>query len=166
MKIQQIVMTTEYEKPRKACVFTGHRELGDNFSADVLKREIIALLDEGVRIFYNGMAMGFDLLAAETLLSVKENYEGVKLIACIPCYNQEKSFPAADKKRYAEILKRADEQVLLAEHYFQGCMQIRDKYMADRADVMIAYCHKEKGGAAFTVKYFQKTKPLNQVIFI
>ena len=166
MNIQQIVMTTEYQTPQNACVFTGHRELPKDFSIERLKQAIITLLDNGVRVFYNGMAIGFDLLAAETLLQVRKNYEGVKLIACIPCYNQEKSFPAADKKRYAEILKRADEQVLLAEHYFQGCMQIRDKYMVDKADVMIAYCHKEKGGAAFTVKYFQKTKPLNQVIFI
>jgi len=31
---------------------------------------------------------------------------------------------------------------------------------------LIAYCHKDKGGAAYTVKTFQKIKPNNPVWFI
>ena len=166
MKNQQIVMTIEQQKTRKFCAFTGHRTLDEDFSKGKLKREIKRLLEEGVHTFFGGMAMGFDLLAAELVLAFKKTYKDVKFIACIPCYNQEKSFPETDKKRYAEILKKADEQIVLADHYFNGCMQARDKYMADRADVLVAYCKKEKGGAAFTVKYFQKKKPLNEVIFI
>jgi uncharacterized phage-like protein YoqJ len=119
-----------------------------------------------VDTFYNGMAIGFDLCAAECVLSLKRSYPHVKLIACIPCYGQEKYFSDADKKRYVKILKKADETVVLSDHYYQGCMQNRDKYMVERADVMIAYCTKATGGAAYTVKIFKKLKPDGEIYFV
>jgi uncharacterized phage-like protein YoqJ len=166
--MQQLRIKTEKEENTavKSCVFTGHRTLEEDFSPKKLKKEIKALIEQGVDVFYNGMAMGFDLLAAETVLSFKKKYPQIKLIACIPCYKQEKSFPERDKKRYVEILKKVDEKVLLAEEYYRGCMQVRDKYMAERADVMIAYCKKTTGGAAFTVKCFQKSCPNGKIIFL
>ena len=162
MKKQLTFFTTECENSAyKNCVFTGHRELGDDFSKIRLKKTIETLIKQGTENFYNGMAMGFDLAAAEMVLILKKKYKNIKLIACIPCYGQEKNFPDEDKARYVAVLKRADEQVLLSQTYFRGCMQNRDRYMADRADMMIAYCHKKTGGAAYTVNYFsKKNKPI------
>ena len=154
------------EQTLAACVFTGHRKLGEDFSARKLKFAIRKLIKRGVHTFYNGMAIGFDLLAAEKLIELKKEYPQVRLVACIPCYHQEKSFSERDKKRYVEILKKADEQILLSERYFRGCMQARDKYMAERADCMIAYCEKETGGAAYTVKIFQKLHPDGEILFL
>ncbi len=154
------------EKNMKACVFTGHRELGDDFSPRKLKAAVKKVVEKGVEVFYDGMAMGFDLLAAETVLSLKKQNPQIKLIACIPCYGQEKNFSAKDKERYCKILKKADEKVLLSEHYFRGCMQVRDKYMAERADCMIAYCKKQTGGAAYTVKCFQKSNPDGEIVLL
>ena len=166
-KIRERQLTIEETAPKKtACAFTGHRVLEGDFSKRKLKQEIKKCIENGVEVFYNGMAMGFDLLSAETVLSLKKKYPFVKLIACVPCYNQEKSFTEEDKKRYCKILKKADETVVLSPYYYNGCMQNRNRYMADRADILIAYCNAETGGAAYTVKYFQKTKPFGEIIFI
>ena len=164
----QILTNEEQNLPlsEKKCVFTGHRQLGEDFSARKLKKIIRERMEKGVEIFYNGMAMGFDLLAAEYVLQLKKNFPSVKLIACIPCYGQERYFSPEDQKRYVKILKKADETVILSDHYFNGCMQVRDKYMAERADVMIAYCNKKDGGAAYTVKCFQKIHPNGKIHFI
>ena len=164
--MSQLFIKTETSKKAESCVFTGHRILEEDFSPRRLKKEIKKLIEKGIVTFYNGMAMGFDLLAAQYVLSLKKEYPFIKLIACIPCYQQEKSYSEKDKKRYVSILKKADEKIILSDHYFVGCMQSRDRYMVDRADVMIAYCKKEKGGAAFTVKYFQKKHPENEIIFL
>ena len=167
MKKQLTLFTTEEENSaNKNCVFTGHRELGEDFSKTRLKKIIEQLIQTGVENFYNGMAIGFDLLAAECVLSLRKKYPQVKLIACIPCYGQEKYFSEADKKRYVKILKKADEKVTLADHYHQGCMQNRDKYMVEHADCMIAYCNKTTGGAAYTVKIFEKTHPDGLILFV
>ena len=150
----------------KSCAFTGHRLLEGDFSARKLKKEIKKQMENGVEIFYNGMAMGFDLLAAEYVLSLKKKFPKVKLIACVPCYDQDKYFSATDKKRYAKVLKKADETQILSDHYYRGCMQKRDRFMADEADLLIAYCNKDEGGTAYTVKYFKKRKGEENIIFI
>ena len=38
--------------------------------------------------------------------------------------------------------------------------------MAERADGMIAYCKKDEGGAAYTVKIFKKLHPLSPIVFL
>ncbi len=166
--LKQINLFTIEEKNSvyKNCVFTGHRDLGDDFSKSTLKKTIEGLIKEGVENFYNGMAIGFDLIAAECVLSLRKKYPQVKLIACVPCYGQEKYFSDIDKRRYVKILKKADETVTLADHYYQGCMQNRDKYMVEHAEVMIAYCKKTTGGAAYTVKLFQKAYPDGVIHFV
>lgn len=147
-------------------MFTGHRELDGDFSARKLKKEIEKMILRGVKIFYNGMAMGFDLIAAETVLALKKKYPEIRLIACIPCYEQEKYYSDRDKKRYAKAFASADERVFVSENYHRGCMLKRNRYMAERADVMLAYCKKEAGGTAYTVKYFRKLHPLNEIVFL
>ncbi len=166
MNEKQLSIQTVEEIKIKTCAFTGHRELGKDFSKSKLKKEIEALIKKGVDTFYNGMAIGFDLLAAETVLSLKKKYPFIKMIACIPCYNQEKNYSEKDKKRYVKVYEKADECVLLRDRYYKGCMLERNRYMSDRADVLFAYCKKETGGAAYTVKYFTKKYPQKEVIFI
>ena len=92
--------------------------------------------------------------------------ENVKLIACIPCYGQERYFTEKDKKRYVEILQRADEKIILSDTYTPDCMLKRNRYMCDNADVLIAYLRQNKGGTAYTVQYFTKRYPAKEIIYI
>ncbi len=164
------VQTSQAEEEKKteytACVFTGHRELGDDFSAKKLRNAIEEQIKKGVIDFYNGMAKGFDLAAATAVVKLKKKYPQIRLIACVPCYGQEKYFSEKDKKTYVATLKKADEKIVLSQQYFRGCMQARDRYMAERADGMIAYCKKDEGGAAYTVKIFKKLHPLSPIVFL
>ncbi|MBQ3018995.1 MAG: DUF1273 family protein [Clostridia bacterium] len=159
-------LTIQQNEPIKSCAFTGHRTLDKDFSQKLLKKYVLALIDDGVENFYTGMAMGFDLLAAETVLACKKKFPQVKLIACIPYYGQEQNFSGKDKGRYASILKKADEKVLLSETYTRNCFLERNRYMCDRADVLVAYLRKEEGGTAYTVRYFKKIKPLKRIVYI
>ncbi len=163
--MEQLSIFTE-DKHLKVCVFTGHRDLQADFSKKKLKAAIGQIIALGVDTFLCGMAMGFDLAAADAVLSLKKKNPSLKLIACIPCIGQEKYFSKADQKRYTTALKKADEKVILADSYYKGCMQVRDKYMAERADVMIAYCKKQEGGTAYTVRCFKKRHPDGKIIFL
>ena len=165
--MEQLFLEQVIEKKAvKNCVFTGHRILEKDFSVRKLKKKIKKAVEAGVETFYNGMAMGFDLIAAEKVLELRKKNPQIKLIACVPCYGQEKNFSDKDKKRYVAILKKADETVVLSENYYKGCMLVRDKYMADRGEMMICYCKRDTGGAAYTVKYFKKIKPLAEIVYI
>lgn len=141
--------------PIRSAAFTGHRETAEGETPN-LEKTVISLIERGVKTFYCGMAKGFDLIAAECVISLKEKYPDISLIACVPCYGQEKNYSEKDKKRYVQILSKCTQNILVSENYFKGCMQKRNRYMADNADVLVAHLKKEKGGTAYTVNYFLK----------
>lgn len=108
------------------------------------------------------MAAGFDLYAAECVVELKRKLPFLRLAACIRATGQ-KIFSLRIKE-IRKILAACDEKILLAERYFRGCMQRRNAYMAERADALIAYCRKERGGAAHTLNCFlKKGKPVFNV---
>lgn len=144
-----------------SCAFTGHRRMRDDLDMQLLEKSIRYLIEEcGVNVFYNGMARGFDLIAARTVIELKKTYR-VRLIACIPCKGQERSYSAAEQAEYADILENCDEVRILSEQYYGGCMLRRDRYMVENADVILAYLREESGGTFYTVSYArQKEKHL------
>lgn len=150
----------------KSCAFTGHRELGADFSKEKLRATVEELVERGVEIFYCGMAMGFDLFCAEEIVRVKQKNETIKFFACVPFYGQEKNYSEADKKRYVELLRKCDAKLTFADTYVKGCELTRNRFMVERADVLVAHLRKKTGGTAYTVRYFQKINPNKEIIFI
>ena len=142
----------------RSCLFTGHRELKDDFSREKLEKAIDECVKRGCEEFYCGMAKGFDLLAGMEIVKRIKAGKNLKLFACIPYKKQSGSYVDQDKKDYEEILKYAEKTVCLFEEYTPWCMMKRNEYMADRSDVAIAYLNQDKGGTFNTVKYFSKKK--------
>lgn len=135
------------------CAFSGHRNLnGGGFDDGLLERVILDLVKCGAKNFYCGMALGFDLAAAEKALALKKEYD-IRLIACLPCGGQEEPYPKGAKARYAEILKSCDEVITLAPEYYDGCMHRRNRFMVERCDALVCYLRKRGGGTDYTVKY-------------
>ena len=154
----------EKTKKEKTCAFTGHRELEADFDVKKLEENIELLIKKGVEIFYNGGALGFDLIAAEIVLKLKNKYD-IKLIMCVPFYGQEKYFSSAQKEVYNKILKASDEVIILSDTYYKGCFLRRNDYMIENADYLIAYLKKAVGGTAYTVNKFRAKKGDN-ILFI
>ena len=140
----------------KICAFTGHRNLaGYNFDEHLLERVVLHLVKNGVTRFLCGMAVGFDMKAAQAVLELKKNYS-VELVACLPCANQAERFSARDKQLYNDILKQCDEVVVLESEYTSGCMFKRDRYLVDNSDTLVCFLRKRSGGTYYTVRYAQK----------
>ena len=120
-------------KEKTAC-FTGHRDIPQSELKQIskaLKKAICEAYENGYRIFASGGAVGFDLLAAETVLSLKRKYRDIKLILVIPCPEQTKYWSEKEIKRYEKIKLKADKTVCVSDHYFNGCMQKRNRFLAD-----------------------------------
>ena len=137
------------------CAVTGHRVLSSDFSKEELRAALRALAAAGVRTFLCGMALGFDLLCAEEVLLLREELP-VRLVACIPCADQAARYPKSARERYERILDRCDERAVLHERYCDGCMFERNRYMVDRADLLLAYYTGRRGGTKYTVGYAEK----------
>ena len=75
----------------KTAAFTGHRFIRYNDRQRLrteLERAITICYDSGIRHFLCGMALGFDMLAAETLLAMKADRPDIRLTAVIPFRGQ------------------------------------------------------------------------------
>ena len=152
-------MSPEQFKAR-ACCFTGHRDVPSPFLPALeaqTEDAIRALAQKGIVYFIAGGALGFDTLAAKAVLRLKETeLPHIRLLLAIPCEGQDKSWCDADRRTYAEIKSRADAVTVLSDHYFRGCMQVRNHYMVDHASVCVCYLTKSAGGTMSTVRYAER----------
>lgn len=142
--------------------FTGHRNLSG------IEQKLIAIRlsnlltvlarDYGLRDCYAGGAIGFDTLAALTVISVKKRIPELKLHLILPCVNQEVSWNDEQKTAYYLVKEQADSVRVLAPFFYNGCMQIRNRELLESADLCIAYLRSgtSTGGSLNTV--LQATK--------
>lgn len=148
-----------------ACAITGHRpksfpwKYNETAPDCVLLKETLAaqirlLADSGVTDWLSGMALGVDLWCAQIVLSLKEKNPALRLHCILPCEGQEVKWPKAEQEQYHSILKRADEVVYVSRDYHPDCMLERNRYMVDRASILLAvYNGTRRSGTGMTVNY-------------
>lgn len=104
----------------ETCCFTGHRQIPPGERAEIasrLERVISDLYQRGIRFYGAGDALGFDALAARTVLHLRKNCPGMKLILVLPCLTQTRGWPAADVAEYERIKGLADKVVYTSQAY-------------------------------------------------
>lgn len=142
------------------CTFTGHRNLThDQLSAaePELKRLITLLAAHHVHTFIAGGALGFDTLAAATVINLRRTaFPHIKLVLALPCPEQANHWSVADRALYWDIRENADEVCMISPAYTAGCMQKRNRYMVDRSSYLISYVARRSGGSYSTLQYAQK----------
>lgn len=147
------------DSKERTCCFTGHRTICPDQYPDIQKRlasQVEQLILQGVCVFAAGGAIGFDTLAAEVVLELRNKYPQIKLILVLPCAGK------VSPKR-EQIMAQADEVRVLAAQYHAGCMQVRNRYLVEHADYCLCYRVKDTGGTAYTAEYAMK-KGLNMIM--
>lgn len=156
-------MNFEVEK-KITCCFTGHRpeklpwrnnESRPDCAAlkERLARTLEELYHRGFRHYISGMALGCDLYFAEAVLALRDRYPDVVLEAAVPCPSQSKSWGEGERTRYQGILDRCNLETVVQQHYTQGCMLRRDRYMVDRSALLLAVYNGSSGGTRYTINY-------------
>ncbi len=153
----------------KSCCFTGYRPQKFPFGLKPTSKEyalfenkllnaIFSLPKEECFTFYSGMAMGFDIIAAELVLLLRKSYKEAKisLVCAIPFLDQSSTYSEEWKKRYDKILKEADKVLLLADKYYPQCYQRRNEYMVNQSDFVITWFDGKSGGTKNTLVYAKK----------
>lgn len=130
---------------RTSVAFTGHRTYR-GAAADALRRTVGELYARGFRTFLSGMAVGFDLAAAEAVLELRERVPGVRLVAAVPFRGQEMRFSPADRERFRRVLAEADSVEVLAPAYHRGCYAVRNDFLVYNARVLVAWYDGSPGG--------------------
>ena len=136
--------------------FTGHRKIPPEKLATVarrLKETLIELVEKGYLYFGAGGALGFDTLAAQTVLELKADFPQIKLILVLPCLSQADNWGIVDKRIYEQIMEKADKIVYTSCEYTKGCMHKRNRHLVDNSSVCVCYLTENTGGTAYTVNY-------------
>lgn len=143
---------------KQTVCFTGHRKIPPerlNIVARRLRETLIKLIKDGYLYFGAGGALGFDTLAAQTVLELKTIYPQIKLILVLPCLSQTKGWSARDIEIYEGIKLKADKVVYTSQEYTKGCMHKRNRHLVDNSNTCICYLTEKSGGTAYTVDYAQ-----------
>ena len=164
--------------------FTGHRpeKLGgydwnDKLNIkirDNIKEVLEALLkhypNEQFHFIFGG-ALGFDQFATQVVLELKNKYKDRKIALeiAVPFKNQpNKWFNKSDIERYYNQLKFADKVTYVdrlpdygvkgfkEDEYSVLKLNIRNNYMVDNSDIVIAYWDGSKSGTGNCVNYAEK----------
>ena len=150
--------------PIRSVCFTGHRPAGlpapgsEEMAAlsARLSGAVRSAITRGATMFYAGGAMGFDMMAEEAVLSLRQEYPQIKLILCLPAPNQAERFGKQARARYDAILAQADSVSYAETVCSPRAMHARDRYLVEHADECICYLKKFSGGTHYTVSHALK----------
>ena len=143
------------------CCFTGHRKIPHEHLKklnELIKLYISFLAENGVITFLAGGAVGFDLMCASLVLSLKEKYPHIRLEIVLPSPDYDKFFPKKIKIQYSKIFQKADDIVFISKSYTKKSIFLRNMYMVDKSAFLICYCTKQEGGSFFSKSYAQRKK--------
>lgn len=105
----------------------------------------------------SGMALGWDMAWAEAAIEL-----GVPMCAALPFDSQTSRWPESSQRRHAEILSRASRVITVClPGYSPLKMQIRNEWMVNNSDMIVALWNGTTGGTYNCVKYANKrSKPV------
>ena len=146
---------------KHTCCFTGHRVIPSGEKETIrysLKSAVEKAIQNGYRFFGTGGALGFDTMAAQTVLKLKRQYPHIRLILVLPCITQTTEWKQADIDEYERIKSLADKVVFTSREYTSGCMHKRNRHLVDNSSLCICYLTRLSGGTAYTVRYAESKK--------
>lgn len=103
----------------------------------------------------SGMALGVDTIFAKVGLKLRQQFPQVFSIeAAVPCRNHASEWPPESQRIHAEILGVVNRNTLVTDApYRPALMQIRNEYMVNHSDVVIAVWDGTTGGTGNCVNY-------------
>ena len=137
--------------------FFGHRYI-DNFfrTEDKLQKRITELLLNNQYVeFLVGRNGDFDQLVSSTVLRCKRSIrdDNSSLVLVLP-------YPTAEFENNEDSFYDYYDEIEICEEssrtHFKNAMQVRNRSMVDRADLVICYIKRNEGGAYQTIQYAKK----------
>lgn len=142
--------------------FTGHRpsDLGTTpaVAKSALRKAIAEAIKRGATTFIAGGAIGVDTYASQLVIEAKASNPSIKLYIAVPFRGFTKYWSNAQRVEYADIIRKCDGFKVICDKPSKHAYHVRNSFMVDRADLVIAYWSgKRNGGTYATVQYAQQT---------
>ncbi len=142
--------------------FFGHRYIDNMLAVEERLEEIIRSLmrDKEYVDFVVGRNGDFDQYVSSTVLRCKKNYrdDNSSLVLVLPYASAEY---ANNQDYYEEYYDDIEVSFEASKAHPKAAIQIRNREMVDRADLIVCYIERKNGGAYKTIQYAEKIgKPI------
>lgn len=128
-----------------------------------LKRELEKAVTEAVRegntVFLNGCMAGFDVVAGEIVLKLKELFPNIYCVTIAPFrvnFFGNLNWDGLWKQRALTLYKKSDVALCLSESYHPKVYYERNEFLVDHASGVICYYTGTAGGTKYTLNYARK----------
>ncbi len=156
-----------YVPKSRHVAFTGYRpqkmpfgfDEADSRCVDFKKRlrdTIESLIWQGYQHFISGGALGMDMYAAEAVLELKKEYPDILLEMVSPFDEQATKWAREYQRRHDALFEQADIVTATGHTYTKSCMFVRNRYLVDNADLLLAAYDGQPGGTEMTIRYARK----------
>lgn len=143
------------------CTFAGHREFYGSKIRDLVDETIESILKkDDTFLFYSGDMGDFDKLCASVVRAAKKRHPNlhITLVAVLPYMMNKVN---TNKEYYEEYFDDVLIPAELSGVHYKSAISKRNRWIMQRSDCLIAYVHRDFGGAFSTVKYAHKlNKPV------
>ena len=144
----------------KTCCFTGHRDIGTFEKIKIVRRAetiIRELYSKGVRYFGVGGAIGFDTIMAQLLFKLRQDgMSDIKVILVYPFNGFTSRWTETQQKTYQQLLPQYNKVVCVSEQAGKEAYLARVRHLVDGSSYCVAYCTRDTGGTAYTLRYAEK----------
>ena len=139
-----------------SCTFAGHREVYQAKIDEAIENAIDSLLQtDNEFVFYTGGMGDFDNKCASAVRATKRKYpdKEIRLALVLPYMSNRLN---TDKDYYQYYYDEIIIPTELAGVHYKSAITMRNRWLVDRVDCLIAYVYRDFGGALETVKYARK----------
>lgn len=139
-----------------SCTFAGHREVYQLKIDEEIENAIDNLLQtDSEFVFYTGGMGDFDNKCASAVRAAKRKYPNkeIRLALVLPYMSNRLN---TDKDYYQYYYDEIIIPAELAGVHYKAAITMRNRWLVDRVDCLIAYVHLDFGGASETIKYARK----------
>lgn len=139
-----------------SCTFAGHREVYQLKIDEEIENAIDNLLQtDSEFVFYTGGMGDFDNKCASAVRAAKRKYPNkeIRLALVLPYMSNRLN---TDKDYYQYYYDEIIIPAELAGVHYKAAITMRNRWLVDRVDCLIAYVHRDFGGASETIKYARK----------
>ncbi len=145
------------DKPKKLPWKINEMDESCNILKTKLKNLIEFYILSGYNTFISDLAIGFNIICAEIVISLKLDYPHITLIGALPYKNQESGWTKLEKMRYYNVLKNTDKIRCIYETYPDSKHLNENKsYMINNSSLIITFYDGKTSEIDSAIKYAKK----------
>ncbi len=141
------VLVTGYKASELGIFSLKHPGIG--IIKKAIRKQLVALLDDGLEWVIVSGQWGVELWAAEAAVELKSEYPGLRLAVITPFLEQDEKWSEEKRGLYSGVLQRADYVNSVTKTKYEGGWQFKEsnKFLLRNTDGMVILYDEEKEGS-------------------